>query len=69
METPYGTEMMQVTLFRTLASFPNPNVLVVISKDVWAVGSRTLNQRNPPFLKCVCRLMQVNLYIGCKTVV
>jgi len=32
-------------------------------------GSRTLHQQNPPFINWQCRLMQVDLYNGCKTVV
>ena len=45
---------------------PNPNVLVAISKGMWAIK---LHQQNPPILNWRCRLTQVDLYNGHKMVV
>jgi len=46
--------------------FSNPNVLVAVSKSMWAVK---LHQQNPPVLNWRCQLMQVDLCNGLKTVV
>jgi len=51
---------------RTIAFFPHPNVLVTI-KGMRAV--KLCSNKNPPVLNYGCRLMQVVLYNGCKTVV
>ena len=62
-----STETVYITLlWRTPASFPNPNALVAISSHV---GSKTLYQQNPPVLNWRCQLTQVDLHNGHKTVV
>jgi len=43
---------------------PNPNVLVAVSKAMWAVNLCT----NKKVLNWRCQLTQVDLYNGCKTV-
>ena len=59
---------MHVTpLRRTLASSPNPNALVAVSKGTRAV--KLLFRRNPAVLISGCRLKQVVLHNGSRTIV
>jgi len=61
-------EMVQGTqLRRTLVS--SPYCECADCHQQGHAGSKTLLQQNPPVLNWGCRLIQVNMYNGCKTVV
>jgi len=59
METVYVCRELQHLL-------PNQNALVAVSKGMRVVK---IHQQNPPVFNWRCRLMQVDLYNGCKMVV